>query len=329
MAPDGEQIVFDAYVDNTTTASTLASVRRTAEVQTSTTLSLSMAESLDPVDPGAELSYVLHFGQAADGPTTPNAALAAQLPAGTTFVSATGGGVLNGSQVAWSLGDLSPGEAGTRSLTVTVGAGLPEGTLLDAQTVLSDGTLNGRVARARAATRVDINAVLGVEIETTPTPAIAVQPGDQIVVGQRIATSIVVTNRSGLTVNSVLLSLRLPDHLDTFSTTAADGGVCNTAPANNAVCERSEEIVWTLSSLAAGATSSVDISPLVSVTGFVIEPGELIQLFAVARELGTSTFEATDKVAVPEPGRAIGLGVGAILLLAGARCRGGRTRVSR
>ncbi len=44
------------------------------------------------------------------------------LPAGTTFVSATGGGTLSGTTVTWSLGTLAAGESGVVTVTVRLGA---------------------------------------------------------------------------------------------------------------------------------------------------------------------------------------------------------------
>ncbi len=51
-----------------------------------------------------------------------NALLQDPLPAGTTFVSATGGGTLSGGVVRWNLGNLAAHSSGTVTLTVQLGA---------------------------------------------------------------------------------------------------------------------------------------------------------------------------------------------------------------
>ena len=61
-----------------------------------------------------------------------------RLPVGTTFVSASDGGLLNAGAGEWELGTLQPGESGTRSVTLESSAGLVDGTLIQAHASLSD-----------------------------------------------------------------------------------------------------------------------------------------------------------------------------------------------
>jgi hypothetical protein len=143
------------------------------------------------------------------------------------------------------------------------------------------------------------------------------------VVGQGIVTLISVTNLSGLATGSVQLTMRLPDYMDPFDESLADGAQCNTGPISNALCERAEEIAWTLGSLDPGEVVEVSISPIVSSTGSVIEVGEIIEFRALARDSSSNSLEASIKVAVPEPGIAVGLALGAVCMLAVARRRNG------
>ncbi len=69
------------------------------------------------------------------------------LPAGTTFVSATGGGTFDGTRVNWNLGNLGVGESGSVSFTVTLSA---FGTYLNQATLNYRVGLNGFVLPSNA-----------------------------------------------------------------------------------------------------------------------------------------------------------------------------------
>jgi uncharacterized repeat protein (TIGR01451 family) len=69
----------------------------------------------------ADVTFTIDYANA--GPSVAlNAVLTDPLPAGSTFVSATGGGVFAGGVVTWNLGNLGVTEAGNVSVTITLPA---------------------------------------------------------------------------------------------------------------------------------------------------------------------------------------------------------------
>ncbi len=86
-----------------------------------------------PATAGAGNNITYQIGYTNLGPaTSSNAKIVDVLPAGVTFVSATGGGSYNASTrtVTWNLGDVPVGASGTRSLTVKVDSGVTVGTTI-------------------------------------------------------------------------------------------------------------------------------------------------------------------------------------------------------
>jgi uncharacterized repeat protein (TIGR01451 family) len=92
-------------------------------------LVVSLTADRDPVAPGERVEYRVGFGNRF-GTTLTAGALSVRLPAGVSFVSATGGGTEVGDEVQWSLGFVASGESGFRDLVVEVDAGLPNGRAL-------------------------------------------------------------------------------------------------------------------------------------------------------------------------------------------------------
>src|SRR5262249_32282425 len=117
----GQLINFYATLNDTVggNASGFTSVR----VRSNARFDLAVRESADPVQPGADLTYKLSYGYRQDAPVIANATMRMQLAPGTSFISATGGGVLMGNDVEWNLGTMNPGDGGFRELTVHVDAG--------------------------------------------------------------------------------------------------------------------------------------------------------------------------------------------------------------
>ena len=135
------------------------------------------------------------------------------MPAGTTFVSASDSWLLNGSTVEWSLGTLSPGQSGTRTVTVEANAGLVRGTLLPAQAELSDTSAPAQLARARAVTEIDGLDPLELAMAVGPDPA---------AVGEQLGIELTVTNTSASALTAVTLVLRWPHRIDPLFTGTGD-----------------------------------------------------------------------------------------------------------
>ena len=118
----------------------------TLRVQYAPAFELQLDESDDPVAPGAELTYTATFSNV--GPVnTVGTTLSVPVPAGTSFVSATGGGALVAGAVTWSLSTLLPTQGGTRQFTVQVDALAADGQML--RTVGADRGHGSECRRSR------------------------------------------------------------------------------------------------------------------------------------------------------------------------------------
>ncbi|MCA9502148.1 MAG: DUF11 domain-containing protein [Spirochaetaceae bacterium] len=268
---DGATISFAPIADDS--ISIPISVIGTTTVDSTRRLELTIDERFQPVASNGDLVYALHYGNSSAVDAAPSALLSLPLPAGTSFVAASDGGVLVGSTIEWALGTLAPGESGTREATLQVGS-LAAGTLLAAEASLADTT---DAVLANTITEVDSNEDLALGLELVPDPA---RPGEQL------AVELTVTNRDVVAHTGVSLDLRLPQGIDPFNRVLADGpyvsGSC-TELGDTGICSPGEEIVWSLGTLDAGQSSTVSIPPIVS----AIADGSLVQLRAVAHGSGS------------------------------------------
>jgi uncharacterized repeat protein (TIGR01451 family)/uncharacterized protein (TIGR03382 family) len=131
--PDGSSIAHAATL-------TAGSLSMTA--QTTITVASAPAPSLTAIASAAPAGGDVTFTLAYTNPGTDDArdvVLAAPLPAGTTFVSATGGGTFDAVQarVTWPLGILVGGGSGQQSVTLAVDPALAPGTILVERASLS------------------------------------------------------------------------------------------------------------------------------------------------------------------------------------------------
>jgi len=95
-------------------------------------LTVSKSANPDPVEPGADLTYTLTFGNGGDEAAT-GVVITDRVPANTVFKSASDGGQHDpgNGEVQWNLGALDAGTVGrTVTLVVTVNADVPAGTMI-------------------------------------------------------------------------------------------------------------------------------------------------------------------------------------------------------
>lgn len=210
-------------------------------------LELAVDPLSDPVAPGGTLVYELTYGNAG-GSSLENAVLEMPVPAGTQFVSATGGGTLAAGTVSWSLGTLLPGGAGRQRVTVAVDA-LSEGSVLSLDAAVLSGEIAAiaREARAMAVSSV-ATETLELEVEVNPDP---VAPGESQ------DTQITVGNPGAGTTGALSLRLLWPEELNT-SPLASDGGDCP-----GSFCETGEYLAWNLGLIGANDSATVSFSEFV------------------------------------------------------------------
>ncbi len=111
---------------------------------------LSLATTVSNSAPvaGATISYTLTVSNSASSTQSASGIVVSDvLPAGVTFVSATGTGTYNSSSGAWSVGNLAPGQSASITLTVTVTA--------------SAGATVANYSEISASSAVDIDSIVG------------------------------------------------------------------------------------------------------------------------------------------------------------------------
>ncbi len=207
-----------ATVSSTTTDLTLGnnSVAETTAVITRADVSITKADSVDPVIAGNNLTYTIVVTN--NGPSVaPSVSVSDAVPAGTSFVSADHGGTNSAGTVTWSLGDFNPTDTVTLTLVVKVDPARTA-SLSNTATVTSttaDPTLGNNSATETTAviTRADVSI----------TKADSVDP---VIAGNNLTYTTVVTNNGPSVARSVSVSDPLPAGTSFVS---ADHGGTNTA----------------------------------------------------------------------------------------------------
>ncbi|HXK24633.1 MAG TPA: hypothetical protein VMS55_18330 [Myxococcota bacterium] len=292
--PDGSVVDFDAFA--LSAGEDRVAVDRALAVDSARRLQLSMHEERDPVAPGSQFVYTLHFGNSSTTDTAPNATLAFPLPSGTTFVSASDGGSLNAGTVSWSLGTLQPGQAGTRTLVLDANAGLARGSLILAQAELSDTSAIPQRARIRTVTEIDGSEPLALGMALRPDP---------VGVGEQIDLELTLTNTSLVDVGGTTLVLRFPEEIAAFNrvlATSVTGG-CNQL-VNDVVCQGGEFIVWNGGTLLAGQSFTVSVP----VSLAAIPNGAIVDFDAFALSAGEDRV-AVDRALAVDSSRTLQLGL--------------------
>jgi len=220
-------------------------------VQAAPRFDLAVVESADPIAGGQQLTYTIHFGHRGSPALPPGSRLELVLPPGTTFRSASKGGVHAGGTINWWLGPMVPGVAGQRRATVSVpgGAGA-QAALLPARVRIWEASSLASESRARTVTRVRSQAPVALQV---------VFPTSPIEQGQVLTAKLTVTNRTASTLFDVDVEAVVPDGVQSFSPLQTDGGSCVIAVSNNGLCDPRERIVWTIPQITAGASVELDL----------------------------------------------------------------------
>jgi uncharacterized repeat protein (TIGR01451 family) len=192
IPPDGTSITLNA-ID----LARGASISRSAVVRSVSTLNLQLSTEQGTVAPGSEFTYTLATVNVTES-SLAGTVLSATVPAGTSFVSADGGGTLNAGVVTWNLGTLAAHANEQLHLTLKANSGSAPLGVLDA--VVSD--TNGDVARAS-----DIRVVYSAPSFQYILTAIP----DPVVPGHVLEYDATVTNLSAGT-QSVRLDFTVPQY---------------------------------------------------------------------------------------------------------------------
>ncbi len=242
---NGTQITDQASLLTSNGGMPMANV--TVKVTSAPALALAETGAPNPVAAGGQLVYTLTY---ANGGTdsAQNAAIAAAVPANTSFVSATGGGVYDSgaNSVTFALGSLSASAnpLGSVTFTVQVASPLANGTTLSASAMLSADNATG--APAMASDTVQSAPTLSLTNTGMPSP---IDPGSLL------TYTIAYANHGTDAAHGVTISDTLPSGLTIM--TASNGGAYDSG---------SRTVTWSLPDLAAGASGSVTLTVLVDST---------------------------------------------------------------
>lgn len=247
--------------------------RRAYLIEPDRSLELEVQVNQEPVVPDEILTYELTFGNSS-GTATTNTELRFPLPSGTTFVSADGGGALQGGAIVWDLGILNPGIGGRRSVSITVdGTSYAAGDIVqvDAAQISGDSNFSTQETRQVVTTRVEAASNLAFEFSTGASPA------------RQEGTSplhLTVTNPTGAVLSGVQVEVWLPNGLLNINDLAlSDGGDCTSIFGSAGSCASGELAFWDIGSLPPGAGKTVSIAVVPEAAGV---DGEILSFIARA-----------------------------------------------
>ena len=190
--------------------------------------------------PGENITYTIEYSNTGNIAAT-QVRITDQLPIGTTFVSATNGGVENQRIVTWTIENLAPGDTGNVQFTVKAGSGLTEGAIIsNIAHISSQEGIDAISNKVDVIVKVKPIEVPSLELKKSASDS-TIHPGDNITYTIQYAN----------TGNIVATQVRITDQLPIWTTfvSATDGGI-----------ENQGIVRWTIESLAAGDTGNVQFT---------------------------------------------------------------------
>jgi len=268
----GNLIQLDAIVQSGT--GTLFSPLRSGHavaVDSNRILNLEVDETPDPQSEGSLVTYTLAYGNQSINPLS-GTTLQMPVPENMTFVAATGGGQINGSNVEWDLGNIDGGRGGFRQVVLSIDDPTPVGTLLPINFASATGTdiiATEHVSRATAVTRIGNSTPFALEVDQMAPN----QPGDTTTI------EVTVTNQAVFNVADVIVRARFSREHETamLETLISDNGQCNFG--DSLRCAQREYIVWDLGQINAGESLTLSYTPTLLGS---LENGQLITIEAEA-----------------------------------------------
>lgn len=197
------------------------SASASTSVISSADLSLTLTDDPDPVTAGAQLSYTATINNA--GPSDATAVVVSlPTPAGVSFVSGTvsGGGSCAAGITCTVGGSIAPGTSRTVNIVVLVGAGVPDGTLINASANVSADSPDPDSGNNSANTTTAVNAFADLQISLTA-------PAPEVLTNVSLPFSATSTNLGPSDAQDVSLTMQLTPDFRYTSHTAA-GATCTT-----------------------------------------------------------------------------------------------------
>ena len=248
---DGSEIAFSGRVFEG--VSQVASSSSVASIATVRPLELAIHADREPVASSGELRYELSFGNQI-GTATTETELRFPLPASTSLVEASDGGMLVGSEVVWDLGTLNPSEADKRWVTVQLDGTIDSGEVIKVDAAEISGVIDFETQRTRqqSTTRVESTSSLAFSVD---------MPAQPLRNDTFSPIHLTVTNRGDTTRTGVRAELFFPPGLAQMDDALlSDGGDC-TDRVDSFDCESAETAFWDIGMLPSGAGKTVTLVP--------------------------------------------------------------------
>ncbi len=215
-------------------------------VRSSYTLHITKTDDPDPVIAGELLTFTLDYSVAGNAPAT-EVMIEDAVPAGTTFVSASGGGIESGGVVTWNLGTLLPPASGSVTMVVRADLNLATGYMIENTAVITGK--EGPTDEDSSTTSVIGRPILQLN-KTASTPG-------PVVLHQVYTYELCYQNIGGADALNTMLVDTLPVSVDYVAGTATNGGVYN---------DGARTLTWNLGTLAAAAEQCVSFDVKVNRT---------------------------------------------------------------
>jgi uncharacterized repeat protein (TIGR01451 family) len=246
-------------------------------------LRLSLVPGSGPAIPGANFTYDLALGNI--GTASPTASvLKLQLPPGTSFVSATGGGSHADGVVTWNIGSLGIGLGKRMEATVKVAEDLHQGKLLIALAEADPAIATEYAVRSQAATLVGANQPLQVRYAVSQ---------DAVEKSGELTYTFTASNTGTTELLDISARVLLPE--DISNATIPEGWSCY----YGTYCIANEIAKWSIASLAPGKSATAFFR--IAASGAAVS-GDVIRSLLVASSTATGEITAGQDVQIdPSP----------------------------
>jgi len=247
-------------------------------VRSSYVLTITKTDDPDPVIAGELLTFTLDYTVEGNAPAT-EVMIEDAVPADTTFVSASDGGIENAGVVTWELGTLLPPASGSVTMVVRVDPGLATGSVINNTAVITGK--EGPTDEDSSTTQVIGRPILQVE-KTASTPG-------PVVLNEVYTYELCYENIGGADALNTLLVDELPASVDYVDGTASDGGTYD---------DGSRTLTWDIGTLAAGAEHCVtfDVKVTRTISDTLLNSAGVIpyRVWSELTVINTATIDASN-----------------------------------